>query len=207
MSLVFTFVASYAWTHRRHIALAEEAAPQTEATYAEAREAQKMVTITGPMADYMSHQQPSSVETLQPISHKPVASDHVGGSPVGTSEAILHSTFSVKNAVDLPFEIPAHAANAQLRGTYRSFVQKNGAPSSDSTAEVEFLLFNEQQYADFLNGRPSDALFSADSAHEGEANCSLPPTLSHAAKYHLVFRNSSRTEGKKIVQADFRVDF
>ena len=164
VSLVLVCFGSYAWTHRHHVALAVAGgpAPHTEPTYAEAQEAQKMVTVTGPMADYVLNQKPSEVETLQPVSHKPVASDYVKDSPVGTSTPILHTTFSVRKAVALPFELPAHAANPQFRGTYRSFTQRNGAQSSDSSADVEFLLFNERQYADFLNGRPGEAVISAD---------------------------------------------
>jgi hypothetical protein len=35
----------------------------------------------------------------------------------------------------------------------------------------------------------------------------LPATLDRPAQYYLVFRNSTRAAGKKVVQADFRVDF
>jgi hypothetical protein len=146
-------------------------------------------------------------ETSHSIARKPSASDHVGDSPVGTSAAILHRAFRVSGVVDLPFDIPAHAASPQLHGTYRSFLQQEGAASSDSSADVEFLLMSEPQYADFLANRPGDALFSADSAHNGEINFNLPPTLARAAKYYLVFRNSSPRDGKKVVQADFRVDY
>jgi len=208
VTLALVVAASYAWTHRRHLPIAAGAEPaQSEATYTEEQEAQKMVTVTGPMADYVLRQRPSDVETLQPASHKASAADHVEGSPVGTSTAILHKNFGVRGIVDVPFDIPAHASNPQLRGTYRSFVQQGGVASSDSMADVEFLLLNEQEYSDLLNGRPGDALFSADNAHDGEVNFNLPPTFGKVARYYLVFRNSSTAGGKKIVQADFRVDF
>jgi hypothetical protein len=210
VSLSLVLVVSYAWTHRHHGAIppAIVQVPQTQGTYAEAQQAQQMVTVTGPMADYMLHQKPGNVETPLSGSHKPSANDHIEGvSPVGTSSAILHKTFRVAGVVDAPFDIPAHASAPKLHGTYRSFVQQGGTSSSDSTADVAFLLLNQQQYGDFLNGRPGDALLSADSAHDGEVNFNLPPTFGQAAKYYLVFRNESRSEGKKVVQADFRVDF
>jgi len=214
-SLIMVFVLSYAWTHRHHVAIAvavqptpQLQTPQSEVGYAEAKDAQKTVTVAGPLADYMLNQKPTDVETLQHVPYKPVATDYVKDSPVGTSNPILHQTFSVRNAVDLPFEVPAHAANPQFRGTYRSFTQQRGsAQSSDSTADVEFFLFNEQQYNDFLGGHAGEAVISADSAHYQEVNTGLPPTLDHPVKYYIVFRNSSRSEGKKIVQADFRIDF
>jgi hypothetical protein len=213
-SLLLMIVASYAWTHRHFTpAAVAEPAPQPEATYAEAQEAQKMIVVTGPMADYVLHQKPSDVETIQPVSHKVSELDRVGESPVGTSSSILDKTFRVNGVVDLPFEIPAHAASPTLHGKYRSFVQQGGTSgitsTSDASADVEFLLLNQQQFDDFVNGRPADALFSADSAHDGEVNFTLPPTMTQATWFYLVFRNGSQTKdkNKKVVQADFRVDF
>jgi len=211
-SLVFVFVASYAWTHRRRIAVPETnfTQSQMQPTYPEAQEAQKTVTITGPMADYVARQQTTEVETLAPISTtspKLTTVEQVGDSPVGTSKPILHKTFRVTNVADLPFEIPAHASTPQLHGTYRSFLEQAGAQSSDSGADVEFLLMNEKQFGDLVSGRPGEAIFSAEDAHAQEVNFSIPPTFGQPAKYYLVFRNNSAGKGKKYVQADFRVDF
>jgi hypothetical protein len=186
--------------------------------YAEAREAQQIVGVSGPLADYMSRQKPAQVETVQlvqsaqPISHKAAAPGQTGESPVGTSNAILHQTFAVAGIVNLPFEVPAHASNPQLRGTYRSFlkqrgVKQAGVQASDAGADVEFLVLTERQYADFLNGRQGEAVFSVEDAHDQEVNAGLPPTFDEAAKYYLVFRNNSHDAAKRVVQADFRIDF
>jgi hypothetical protein len=210
LALVVVGAGSYAWTHKRRMAVPADSAPATEQPkYAEQDQARQMVTVTGPLADYMAHQKPGVIENLQPISHKTVESDHLGESPVGTSVALLHKTFSVANVADLQFDLPAHASTPQLNGTYRSFLQRGGTTVADEASErlVEFLVLNQQQYSDFLNGRPSDALFSAEGAAEEEINFSLPPTMSRPVAYHLVFRNSSRETGKKVVQADFRIDF
>jgi hypothetical protein len=208
---VFVLASSYVWTRRHHVvavvaARGDATAPvheQAASTYAEARQAEEMITVAGPMADYMSRQKPSKVETLQTVTYRATPSDHVGGPPVGTSQAILSKTFGVVNIVTLPFEVPAHVSNPQLRGTYHSFVKPGGTQARE-TADVEFLLLNEKQYTDFLNGRSGEAIFSADAAQEVIA--SLPPTLNEPTEYHLVFRNNSPT-GKKLVEADFRVDF
>jgi len=210
--VVLVIILSLAWTHRNR-AITAVAAPALEPTpvsygdYDEAHQAQQMVTVTGPMADYATRQSPMKVETLQSIPYKPAASDHVGDSPVGTGRDLLHKTFAVANVVDLPFEVPAHAANPQLRGTYRSFAKQGGAPSSDDAADVDFLLMNERQFSDFLHGRPVEAVFDAEGAHDQELNTTLPPTFGQSAKYYLVFRNAAASGGKKVVQADFRIDF
>jgi len=212
---VLAFIIAFAWTHRQPPLPAgptpEQQAAQTEATYAEVHEAQNAVTVAGPLANYMAREGQAKVETLQPISHKATALDHVGGSVVGTSSPILHQTFSVASIVNLPFEVPAHAANPQLHGSYRSFVKpaggKPGETESTDAANVEFLVLNEAQYAEFLNGHDSEAIFSADDAHDQEVNAGLPLTINQPARYFLVFRNSSPKAGKKLVQADFRIDF
>jgi hypothetical protein len=217
VSFVFVLIGSYVWTLRHRMvavvaARGDSAAPiheQALPTYAEARQAQEMITVAGPIADYMSRQKQSHVETLQPTPYKAAssyhASDHIGSSPVGTSRSILHKTFGVVDIAKLPFEIPAHASNPQLRGSYRSFLAHEGPPSGEATADVEFLLLNEQQYAEFVSGHPGEALFSADAGEEVAAG--MPPTLDEPATYHLVFRNHSRDTGKKLVQAEFRIDF
>jgi len=208
-------MSSYAWTHWRPIANAvaipAPAEGDTEKTYDEVRGEQRAAGIAGPLANYMARQEQSKVETLHPISRKPTAFDHVGDSVVGTSNAILHQTFAVASIVNLPFEVPAHAASPQLRGSYRSFAKpaggKPGETESSDAANVEFLVLNEAQYAEFLHGHDSEAIFSADDAHDQEVNTTLPMTINQPAKYFLVFRNSSPKTGKKLVQADFHIDF
>ncbi|MFZ0299802.1 MAG: hypothetical protein WAM13_15735 [Candidatus Sulfotelmatobacter sp.] len=138
---------------------------------------------------------------------KPHPSDHVGPSPVGTSTAIVHKTFAVTSTAKFPFEVPPHAASPRLRGTYHSYAKNSAAQSGDENGNVDLLLINEQQYADFLNGSPADAVYSVDSSHDQDVSLGLPSTLDHPVRYYLVFRNSSSKAGKKVVQADFRVDF
>jgi hypothetical protein len=224
-SCFLLLAGAYMWTHRQHVVqavaapagLAEE--PQTH--YDEETQAQQMVTITGPLADYMSRQKPGQMEKLLPANsdnssgsppsasasspraaYQPSEADHVGDSPVGTSTPILRKTFPVVALVNLPFDIPPHAADPHLHGTYRSFLK-----GSNADADVEFMLMNQPQYTDLLNGQPGDAVLSADDSHNQEVNITLPPTFGEPARYYLVFRNNSPAAAKKLVQADFRVDF
>jgi len=132
-------------------------------------------------------------------------SEHVAPSPVGTSQTVLHKTFSVKNSVTVPFEIPAHAATPRLHGTFESFINQAGV--SDDEANIDFLIVNAGQYADLAGNHPSEALFSADASHNQSVNLDLPPSLDQPAKYYLVFRNSAAKGPAKIVKADFHVDF
>jgi hypothetical protein len=196
------------------------------------REAQHVVELQGPLADYMARDKTAKGETEQPdemqasatatstskgpaptasastpsaiapVSLRDDASGPPPESPVGTSSEILHKTFRVTGTMNLPFEVPARAANPQLKGSYRS-----SAAQGTGDADVEFMVLNAKQYSDFLEGHGGEAVFSADEAPAQEVNVSLPPTNDQLAKYYLVFRDNAKTPGKKVVKADFRIDF
>ena len=210
-----TLAGFYLWMHRSQLA-ESVAAPQgpvaevyTESS--EASEARGMVTLTGPLADYVRGRSTAPIQTQQPRgsanpsstpSYKPTQMDlDDDPSPVGTSTPILHKTFEVAALVNLPFDLPRHAANPQLRGTYSSFLPKGRAAVDERSADVEFLLLNQQQFQSLLSGQESEAVFSAEDGHNQEVSIALPPTFGQPARYYLLFRNSSRVNGKKLVQA------
>jgi hypothetical protein len=217
---VLALIGFLTWTHGRQVA-ESVAVPQgpvadvnTESS--QAGEAKGMVRITGPLADSNSRWSPGQAQTAQPgdsasssttPSYKPTQMDLAGDTPVGTSVAILHTTFAVAALVNLPFDIPPHAANPQLHGTYRSFLPKGVVAADETSADVEFLLLNQQQYDTLLSGHASEAVLSVEDAHNQEVNTALAPTFDQPVRYYLVFRNNSRAKGRKLVQADFRVDF
>lgn len=135
----------------------------------------------------------------------PAQYDHVAPSPVGTDQNILQRTFTLKTSVVFPFEIPAHAVRPHLHGMYTSFVG-NVHGESGTAADVDFLVLNEDEYDDFQHGRPSEALFSVEDSHNQAVNFDLPASMDQTVKYYVVFR-SSNGEGKKVVEANFKVDF
>jgi hypothetical protein len=192
----------------KHLGLSQpkEATDTTDADPAPAT-SDKPVTFVSPLDQLMGA--PDSTPEKPPVPHplgKPNPKDLIAPSPVGTGGVILHKTFSVANAVNFPFIIPAHAATPQLRGHYQSFTRQDGTQSADENSGVGFLLMNEEQYSDFINRRPVDALFSVDSSPDQDINFGLPSSLSQPAKFYLVFRNSPG-EGRKTVKADFAVAF
>ena len=141
---------------------------------------------------------PRPVSTISP-------SDRVAPSPVGTTQTVLQKTFSLKNSTTFPFEIPAHAVQPHLHGIFESFVgHLHGA--SDDSANIDFLILNEEQQADFASNRASEAMMLVESSHSQAVNYDLPASMNHPVKYYLVFRNP---QGKvsKVVEANFRVDF
>ena len=135
-----------------------------------------------------------------------VPSDHVAPSPVGTTQPVLQKTFTLKSSATFPFEIPAHSAQPHLHGIFESFAgQVHGA--SDETANIDFLILNEEQQADSASNRASEALYSVEASHNQAVNFDLPPSLNRPVKYYLVFRDLNGGKGSKVVEANFRVDF
>jgi predicted small lipoprotein YifL len=142
-----------------------------------------------------------------PAEERPAPTDYVAPSPVGSSQTILHKAFPVTTSATFSFEVPARAAMPRLHGTYKSFVAQLAVQSSDAAANVDFLILNEDQYADFAQGHAGEALFSAEASHDQDVNLGLPPSQDQPKKYYLVFRNTPSGAPKKLVQADFTVDF
>ena len=165
-----------------------------------------MGPVVSPLAEFIEKANPLQKEEAP---RKPHPSDLIAPSPVGTGTAIVHKTFAVTSTAQFLFQVPPHAASPQLHGTYHSFAKNSGVQSADQDqdGDVDLLLMNDQQYSDFLSGRPADVVYSVDSSHDQDVSLGLPATRDQPVQYYLVFRNSANSPGKKVVQADFRVDF
>ncbi|MGC2449218.1 MAG: hypothetical protein WA477_16330 [Candidatus Sulfotelmatobacter sp.] len=213
-SVIILFLGYSGWMHLKQstdsvelqAGSITEQARKAQQAYSDPQEANQPATVAGPLASLMNHKGDKDPDAIETVTYERIASDHVGGSVVGTSNKVLHQVFAVAGTVDLPFEVPAHAYNPQLHGSFRSFIQAGSAPTT-APGDVDFLLLNDEQYSALVGGHPSDALFSADASHDQEVNANLPPTLNQAVKYHLIFRNTSPKAGKRVVQADFQIDF
>jgi hypothetical protein len=210
--VVITFCScAYLYNHLPGIKAAQSDVSQPDATQTPAPATpesadDKAVTLVGPLADYVQGQKPPGGNSKPAKDWKPDASDLVGDSPTGTGGVIVQKTFVVASMAKFSFEIPAHATSPHLRGTYRSFLRPADAAAADDSANVEFLLMNEQQYADFQRGSQADVVYFVQSSHSQQVNFDLSPTFAQPAQYCLVFRNRSGGP-KKIVQADFSVEY
>jgi hypothetical protein len=126
-------------------------------------------------------------------------------SPVGTTQTVLQKTFNLKDSATFPFEIPADAVQPHLHGIFESFAGRAHGASDDS-ANIDFLVLNEEQQTAAENNRASEAMFSVEASHNQAVNLDLPPSMNHSAKYYLVFRNPD-AKTSKVVEANFHVDF
>jgi len=183
--------------------------PQADPTKSEAAQPAQAASESGPngtvVAPWIALMRGGEQSEPEHAPGKPHPLDHIAASPVGASNSILHKTFALGSLAKFSFEIPSHAATPHLHGTFRSFLQ--AAQSSDESGNVDFLVLNQQQYGELASGRRSEALFSAEATHDQEVNLGLPVSQDQPQKYYLVFRNSSREEGRKLVEANFTVDF
>jgi hypothetical protein len=136
--------------------------------------------------------------------------DHADSAPPAAPASpltVLHKTFPLSGSATFPFEVPAHAALPHLHGNYKSFLKDLSPQAADDSANVDFLIFNDDQYADFAQGRPVEALFSADASHDQDISVSLPSAQDQPREYHLVFRSAAGDKTRKLVQADLTLDF
>ncbi|HTW32249.1 MAG TPA: hypothetical protein VMD76_11270 [Candidatus Sulfotelmatobacter sp.] len=204
-ALVVFYVATHHYQHTAPLQPHGGALSQApDDVYNEAREVQQGMTTPGPLAKYVTHLKPMKAATVQPVSGYASKDVPEAVSLPGTSRQLLHETFSLSRIVELTFVVPPHAETPHLRGTYHSLLLNAG--SSDAKPDIEFMLLNQQQYADFLNEHPGDALFSADDSPDQDVDVLLPPTFSRPATYHAVFRNNTE-DVKKSVQANFHLEF
>lgn len=207
IAFVFIMGGLYAYRRMQQVPLVAPAVPpksSEKTSYAEAKQAAQAVKMVGPLAEYMANQEgpTPAAKDVETVTWIPTASDHVGGSVVGSTAPILRKSFAVRSAVQIAFQVPAHAATPRLRGTFQSSAIPGGV-----AAPVEVLVLSDDQYSEFADRRAGDAIFMADDAPAADINARLPPTLNQPARYHLIFRNNSPTEGKKFVKADFRMEF
>jgi hypothetical protein len=209
VAFVFIMGGLYSYRRMQQVPLVAPAVPpqssEKNTTYAEAKQAAQAVKMVGPLAEYMATQEGSTpaAKEVETVTWIPTASDHVGGSVAGSTVPILRKSFTVRSAVQIAFQVPAHAASPRLRGTFQS----SAIPGAGSDAPVEVLVLSEDEYSEFVNRRAGDAIFIAEDAPAADINARLPPTINQPARYHLIFRNNSRAEGKKFVKADFRMEF
>jgi hypothetical protein len=199
-------VGGYYYYHDRASAAKAQIAAADEPEAKPAQDPDKIPAVVGPLAQWMQNQKQDQKPEERRIG-KPHALDHIAESPVGTSSAVVRKTFGVSGPAKFPFEVPPHAASPQLHGTFHSFVRQAGTQSSDESADIDLLLMNGEQYADFLRGQPADTVYSVDASHDQDVSFGLPATLDKPVQYYLIFRNSSASAAKKVVQADFQVDF
>ena len=201
-----------------------ESTPQeTEPTPAASQDSEQLVVIAGPLAQWMQNGKPEKQEAPEKQAsapqgheqegvsedrgpHKPYAGDLIVRSSATTTGVVVQKILNVATDQNVSFEIPPHIVSPQLHGRYRSFVGQAGSQTSNASADVDFRLMTQQQYTDFLSGRPGDALFSVEASHNETVNFGLPASMEQTVKYYLVFR-SSRGEAKKTVEANFKIDF
>lgn len=133
-------------------------------------------------------------------------SDLISHQNTATTLPVLSKTFTLKSSETFPFEIPPHSSQPHLHGIFQTFAGKAHGPSDDS-ANIEFEVQNEEQKSEADANHPSESLLSVEASHNQSVNLDLPPSMDQPVKYYLVFHNAQGSNGNKVVEANFRVDF
>ena len=217
------FLQRKLWPVAQPPQVTESAAQETEPTAAVNPDSEQVVVLAGPLAQWMQNGKPEKHEAPEKPASAPqsqaqesvsenlrppkvYAFDHIVRPSTAATGVVVQKTLGVGTDQNASFEIPPHTVSPQLHGRYRSFVGQAGSQTSNASADVDFRLMTQQQYTDFLSGRPGDALFSVEASHNETVNFGLPASMEQTVKYYLVFR-SSRGEAKKTVEANFKIDF
>jgi hypothetical protein len=134
--------------------------------------------------------------------------DHIVHLSSGESKDVVHGVFPVNKYVQFAFVVPPNEAYSRLHGDFRSFTKRREPDStSDKTADVGLMLLNDQEFADFQQGRPGSTTYELNPAHDQVVDWQVPYTYDRPQQYHLVFSNPDGVPKTKFVKAEFTVTF
>jgi hypothetical protein len=120
----------------------------------------------------------------------------------------VHQTFQLRGYKAFEIVVPAHAARPRVHGTFQSFVTgDSGSLVSNESANLDLVLLNEEEFAEFHKGRQGTATFTLDPAYDHMVDFALAATLEEPRTYYLVFRNPAGGPKVKFVKADFTASF
>lgn len=165
-------------------------------------------TVISPLTILKGQAKASTTKPDEVIPQEPLLIDHRLDLPSDEPKTVLHKVFSVNKYAQFAFVVPPHEGNARLRGTLRSFMKRSDPDAtSGSTADVDLMLLNDQEFQDFLHGQPQTVTYELDSVHNQMLDWRVPTTYADPQTYHLVFSNSGGGTKIKFVEADFTIKF
>jgi hypothetical protein len=130
---------------------------------------------------------------------------HLSANP---PQNIVHQTFQVQGYKAFEIVVPSHTARPRLHGSFQSFVKSDsGSIVSNESANVDLVLLNEDEFAEFHRGRQGTATYTLDPSYDQMVDYAFASTLDDPHKYYLVFRNSPGGPKTKFVKADFTASF
>ena len=152
-----------------------------------------------PSTDESAGSKTTSVESV--ASPRPaLAVDHVLNSVSRGPVRLLHGKIAVRGYRGVPFVVPVQTSFPRLHGTFRALLADHSEGGN-----VDILVLNQQQFADFARGRAVNAVFTNGAATTGRIDVILNPTVLQPQKYYLVLSNPSNQ--LQSVDADFALTF
>jgi hypothetical protein len=200
------------WRERQYRATHQKSVPLIDpALAADSSVAAAQLKVIGPLANSMQALDgtPSIDESAEPktspiemttLSRPASALDYVANSRATGPVRLLHGKIAVRSYRDVPFIVPVQTSSPRLHGTFHAFLADH---SQDGN--VDILVLNQQQFADFARRRVVDAVFTNGAATTGRIDVILNPTVLQPQKYYLVLSNPSNQ--LQLVDADFALAF
>ena len=143
-----------------------------------------------------------------PPQEGPVEVDRLVHLTANPPKNFLHQTFEVQGYKAFEIEVPSHSARPRLHGTFQSFVKNDtGSMVSNESANLDLVLLNEEEFAEFRKGKQGTATYTLDPTYDQMVDCALASTMDQPRTYYLVFRNSPGGPKVKFVKADFTASF
>jgi hypothetical protein len=143
-----------------------------------------------------------------PPKEAPVEVDRLVHLSANPPKNFLHQTFQVQGYKAFEIVVPPHAARPRMHGTFQSFViNDTGSMVSNESANLDLVLLNEEEFAEFHTGRQGTATYTLDPSYDQMVDFALASTLDQPRTYYLVFRNPPGGPKVKFVKADFTASF
>jgi len=162
-----------------------------------------VATVVSPLAAIRTASKEGPEESQETDGAARPPGDHVVLVATAKPQNFLRGVFAVADYSQFSFLIPPHQVSPKLQGNFRSF--SNRASPDSSSAKVEVMLLNEQEFDDFQHHRIGSATYESESSSQ-RMDYAMPATYDGTRQYHLVFQNPT---GRKeiFVKADFTITF
>ena len=117
--------------------------------------------------------------------------------------SIMNKSFFLSSYEHFPFELPAHAKNPKLRGSFQAVI--GSKDPYDTSVNVDLLLMTEAEFKDYAQSRVDTAVTSWVNRRQETVDYELSLPEDEPVKYELVFRGTTSTSKIRMVQASFSV--
>ena len=122
---------------------------------------------------------------------------------------IVNKTFFVNSYEKFEFQLPPHAKNPKLHGTFHSIPsnRRKSASGPGDGEKLSVMLMTESEYKDYSTRRVEQAVVSWTNVSQEVVDHDLSVTGDQPETYYLVFRPSASSMNTVLVSANFSISY